>query len=31
MDKTKQAGGAAAAGKPDIPINIQADEAANAS
>ncbi len=28
MDKTKQAGGAA--GKPDVPINIQADEAANA-
>ncbi|MEJ2455011.1 MAG: type II secretion system secretin GspD [Candidatus Thiodiazotropha sp.] len=28
MDKTKQAG--AAAGKPDVPINIQADEAANA-
>jgi general secretion pathway protein D len=28
MDKSKQAG--AAAGKPDIPINIQADEAANA-
>jgi general secretion pathway protein D len=29
MDKSKQAGGKAA-GKPDIPINIQADEAANA-
>ncbi len=28
MDKSKQAAGAA--GKPDIPINIQADEAANA-
>jgi general secretion pathway protein D len=30
MDNTKRAGGAAAAGKPNIPINIQADEAANA-
>ncbi len=29
MDKSKQAGGAGA-GKPDVPINIQADEAANA-
>jgi general secretion pathway protein D len=29
MDKSKQAGGKAA-GKPDIPINIQADEASNA-
>jgi general secretion pathway protein D len=29
MDKSKQAGGKAV-GKPDIPINIQADEAANA-
>lgn len=30
LDETKQAGGAAAKGKPKLPINIQADEASNA-
>ncbi len=30
IDKSKQSGGAGGAGKPEAPINIQADEAANA-